>query len=411
MIERNLFDKGLLNDTLNTQNTRVNIEVNKIPKEQFLSNNEETLLEHVFAELSIEPIILYEESKVMETKETKMQVNSHISGTVSIPAVEIVVIIPFSGDPELWKLMPSKYKPLYPDTTNFKVRSPGKDGIGFIDIMMTRRNESDPQEVKQSLEKQLVSIRLNISNQTEQLEEFNKTLRGKIQKAIRERRDRLKAQDGLASFLDIPLKKREGTPEILPIAVKRKLLRPLAQQKGYKPEPGISDEDYDHILNVIRNEGRTFEATPKTYAVHNEEELRDILLAHLNGHYEGNATGETFRKTGKTDIRIEDDNRAAFVAECKIWRGAKEIDEAVYQLLSYLTWRDCKAAVIVFNKNIAGFTEILSKFPETMKQHSCFVREISKPGNGEWRFSFHSNEDNARMIIIHAFLFNLYVKS
>jgi hypothetical protein len=40
-------------------------------------------------------------------------------------------------------------------------------------------------------------------------------------------------------------------------------------------------------VNVIRHEGRSFEATPGTFVKHDEEELRDIILAHLNGHYEG----------------------------------------------------------------------------------------------------------------------------
>lgn len=79
-----------------------------------------------------------------------------------------------------------------------------------------------------------------------------------------------------------------------------------------------------------------------------EEDLRNTLLAMLNATYKGNATGETFRRKGKTDICIEMENRAAFVAECKIWKGAKALTNAVRQLNGYLTWRDCKTALIVF---------------------------------------------------------------
>ena len=35
----------------------------------------------------------------------------------------------------------------------------------------------------------------------------------------------------------------------------------------------------------------------------NEEEIRNFFLIQLNGHYQGNATGETFNGVGKTDIR------------------------------------------------------------------------------------------------------------
>jgi len=133
------------------------------------------------------------------------------------------------------------------------------------------------------------------------------------------------------------------------------------------------------------------------------------MLAHLNGHYQGGATGETFRLSGKTDIRIEDNNRAAFVAECKVWRGAKELGTAVDQLLSYLTWRDCKAAIIVFNKNNAKFTEILTKIPEVLRSHPKFKKDFGQKTEGEWRFVMTSLEDELRQIIVTVFAFNVYV--
>ena len=194
-----------------------------------------------------------------------------------------------------------------------------------------------------------------------------------------------------------------------PLPVKRRLVKPLPAPDIRPPEPGIRDEDYAFILNVIRHEGRTFETTPGTFAVHGEEELRDIILAHLNGHFQGDATGETFRKSGKTDIRIEDANRAAFVGECKIWRGAKELMEAVDQLLGYLTWRDSKAALILFNKDIAGFSAIQEKIPGVIQKHPKHVREGNPEQAGEWRFVCRSAEDDQRHVIIHVFLFNLFV--
>jgi hypothetical protein len=160
---------------------------------------------------------------------------------------------------------------------------------------------------------------------------------------------------------------------------------------------------------VIRHEGRTFETTPKTYAVHDEEELRDILLAHLNGHYQGDASAETFRRSGKTDIRIEDNSRAAFVAECKIWKGPKELSQAIGQLLGYLTWRDCKAALIVFNKHNAKFSAVLESIPSIFESHEKF-RGAQPPHNGgEWQFRMSSHEDEGRVVRVHVFVFNLYV--
>jgi hypothetical protein len=109
-------------------------------------------------------------------------------------------------------------------------------------------------------------------------------------------------------------------------------------------------------------------------------------------------------------VRIEDNNRAAFVAECKVWRGPKELTDAVGQLLSYLTWRDCKAAIVVFNKHNAGFSELLQKVPETLAAHPRVRKALGQRADGEWRFVFASAEDEAREVVVHVFLFNLYVK-
>lgn len=197
-----------------------------------------------------------------------------------------------------------------------------------------------------------------------------------------------------------------------PVKIARKLVRPLPPppKSGYKPEPGITDEDYSHILSVIRHEGRTFETTPKTFSVHDEEALRDILLAHLNGHYQGDATGEAFRRSGKTDIRIEDNNRAAFVAECKVWKGQKELAQAIDQLLGYLTWRDCKAAIVIFNKHNAKFSGVLEAIPGAFAGHGLYKHRVDINQAGEWEFDMASREDEGRRVRVHVFAFNLFTR-
>ena len=94
------------------------------------------------------------------------------------------------------------------------------------------------------------------------------------------------------------------------------------------------------------------------------------MLAHLNGHFEGAAAGERFRKKGKTDICIEHDNRAAFVAECKLWKGQKALLAAIDQLLSYLTWRDTRTALIVWNIANKDFSKLQGEMPGLLQTHS-----------------------------------------
>ena len=186
---------------------------------------------------------------------------------------------------------------------------------------------------------------------------------------------------------------------------------PVVPKTGLAPEPGITGETYEHVLHFIRHQGRTFERTPGTYALHDEEGLRNIILAQLNGHFEGAAMGEAFRRSGKTDICIETDSRAAFVGECKLWIGPASLTGALDQLLGYLTWRDSKASVIVFNTRNRNFSKILPAISDAIRGHALFVRDLPCEETGEWRVLMRSAEDEGRRVTVHIFLFDLYEDS
>lgn len=409
-----LFYEGDLDATLRSHQSSISSRIDSIPRDQFLNTSIEELTQHILSALLVEPLTLYEDRAEMEQRETKIDVSGWRDrnpfgdrGPINVAGIEVVVTIPYSGDQSLWKLRPNQWQSIFP---HGDVRGPGRDGVGALQILLSQPADESPERFKSRLDEDIKSIRFYVEAQRRQIEQFNAGLTGPINATIAARRERLKRNEGIQDLLGIPLKQKEGVPQVEPIKITRKLVRPLPPppKAGYQAEPGITDEDYRHILSVIRHEGRTFEATPKTYAVHDEEELRDILLAHLNGHYQGAATGEAFRRNGKTDIRIEDQNRAAFVAECKVWRGAKELSSAIDQLLGYLTWRDCKAALIVFNKNNAKFTELLGRIPETVQAHEKFRQALSKGQDGEWEFLMTSREDDARQVRVHVFVFNIY---
>lgn len=412
-----LFFKGDLADTLRHRLGQIPANVDLIPKDQLLATPEDDIVDHIYSSIKIKSIVLHEDSKEMEQCETKIDVSGYRDrnpfgdrGPIYVPGVKVVVSIPYTGDTSLWNLRPNRSQSGFP-FPRADIRQPNRDGIGYLDIVIELPVDEQREKFRQHLDDELKIIRFYLDSQKSQVELFNSTAPEDILRAIQARKERLKTHEGIADLLGIPLKRRGNAPPIEPIQIKRKLVKPLPSppKSGFKPEPGIIDQDFEHILAVIRHEGRSFETTPKTYAVHDEEELRDILIAHLNGHYEGGATGETFRRSGKTDIRIEDQERAAFVAECKVWRGHKELLEAVDQLLSYLTWRDCKATIIVFNKHNAKFTELLTKVPETIRSHPRFKKELGQQKEGEWRFILTSFEDELRQVIVNVFIFNLFV--
>ena len=121
-------------------------------------------------------------------------------------------------------------------------------------------------------------------------------------------------------------------------------------KEKFAPEPALDQREYEHILGVLRSMALVIERSPGSFASLDEEAIRTHFLLQLNGHYEGLATGETFNSSGKTDILIRADNKNVFIAECKFWRGPKSFSDSIDQLFRYLSWRDSKCALLIFNQ-------------------------------------------------------------
>ena len=137
-----------------------------------------------------------------------------------------------------------------------------------------------------------------------------------------------------------------------------------------------------------------------------EETIRDVLLVSLNGQYEWSVTGETFNCQGKTDILIRAKGKNIFIAECKFWKGPKAMHTAICQLLGYLTWRDTKAALLIFSKS-KGFSKVLSKVVDAIPKHPNFKRELQKVSETHYRFLFRQKNDPSRQLYLAVQVFNI----
>jgi hypothetical protein len=137
-----------------------------------------------------------------------------------------------------------------------------------------------------------------------------------------------------------------------------------------------------------------------------EEHLRDHFLVQLNGHFEGNATGETFNKSGKTNIIIRAEGRSIFIAECKFWGGEKLFLDTIDQLLGYLTWRDTKTALVIFNRN-KSFSAVVTKARESIKAHPNCKRGSDAEADTVGRYVFMQKDDPARETIVTLMLFDV----
>jgi hypothetical protein len=100
------------------------------------------------------------------------------------------------------------------------------------------------------------------------------------------------------------------------------------------------------------------------------------------------------------------DNRNVFVAECKFWRGPKSFTEAVDQLLGYLSWRDSKSALLIFNPT-KDSTAVRAKMHEAMVARTEYRKTVIHDSSGDSRYVFVKASDPGREILINTMLFDV----
>jgi len=239
---------------------------------------------------------------------------------------------------------------------------------------------------------------------------FNSCVRAKAVQKYNSRKDKILKTNGLMSALNIPLKMRDDIPKTFSISsptIREKInVKPIVTEKGYTPDPTLDSTAYNNILRTINDMGKVFERLPSTYKGKDEESLRDHIIMHLEPLYEGTVTGETFNKSGKTDILIRYESTNVFVAECKFWKGGKVYLGAISQLLNYLTWRDSKAAVIMFVTN-KDFSSVVSIIKEVTKTHDNYLGYVNNTDETWFNYRFHINEDKNREVKLAVMLYHI----
>ena len=148
------------------------------------------------------------------------------------------------------------------------------------------------------------------------------------------------------------------------------------------------------------------ERSPKAFYNLDEEGLRTHFLVQLNGHYEGQATGETFNFHGKTDILVRSGDRNIFIAECKFWGGPAKLTDTIEQLLGYLSWRVSKTAILVFNRN-RNFSNVLAAIPQTVMAHPNSRLDDGKRGETGFRYRFRHKDDPAKLLHLTVLAFDV----
>lgn len=266
----------------------------------------------------------------------------------------------------------------------------------------------DRQTLKKRIDQDVEALSSGVARQAEDVLQHNERMGAVVRSSLeRKRENALTAIDAVAS-LGIPMKKRSEPATYVAPTERRKFPKSLPDVTDgpFEPEPTLHQEEYEHILRVLRSMSLVIERNPSSFARLKEELIRDLFLVQLNGHYEGTATGETFNASGKTDILIRVKDRNIFIAECKFWNGPKVFDRAISQLLDYLSWRDSKSAIMVFNRT-RNSSAVRAKMHEVVSARKEHRKTEKHSGEGDSRYILVKESDRGREIVLTTMLFDM----
>lgn len=403
------FRKYDLTQSLYAIPEKVRARVDEFTDAELMANDVDILCRNLYAEFRIEPVVIDDATMpkpvVLRGKIEKYLDHIHYfegGRTIIVDGITLSFAFPFSGEKQLFECRGSTFTfSPYPAISIqngcviFKY-SYDEDAIkraGWHDSVISRV-KGDLSEIKQGL-----------SYVNSDAEKLNQQLPGQIRSAILAKKSRIEALYKAAESFDVSVGANEVAQRI--ISVPKRKIYPIAHTyNSATPEYSISAENYAEILKVIKHTAMTWERTPNSYRHMGEEDLRNVLLASLNGLFLGKANGEAFRKDGKTDICIEAEDRTAFIAECKMWTGEGEVHKAFDQLDSYSTWRDCKAALIYFVDR-KDFLAIAGKMLTVLQEQKDLqgVRELNR---NEFVCRMLSTRTPGHVINVRVLLFNLH---
>lgn len=395
---------------MDKQRVKLQQKIDKFTNEEILANDLEILADNMYQEFYISPVVI-ESENLSKRKVNQTQITRAVDpffrsvyerDTVQLDGMSFDFYYHYTGDDMLFRCQASTFSMGgYPEIEL-------EEGHVVFSISKTLR-ELEASEAKEKImseiEHNVNSVRKGIEYCNSDIKNFNTSLKGHALRLLEEKRKKVQAYYSVAAMFEVPVTRNDFSSTH--ISVKRKI-SPISHSYNQEPYYCLKDEDYKDILDAIKHTASTYERTPASYKGMHEEDLRNALLATLNAMYQGGVMGEAFRNKGKTDIAIERESRAAFVAECKMWNGPKEILPAIEQLDGYLTWRDCKAALIYFVRR-KDFLKVLNSAKETITSFEN-VRSIEEVDKNEFACTITSNTNPGQLTKVRVMLFNLYAE-
>ncbi len=401
-----VFGERELRDFLEASKVNVAHSIESEKDDYILNVNEDDYVAHKISEATVENLEIHVDNIYASSSEQMIPAERfprgfHVYSGKSYKKDVIKFHVPISGNIQLLNCIPS--------TRIMWSMEIEVNRNEFCFEIINFRDNAD--EIVRRKDENIRSILQQYENVKTEVERANSCLEQYVRNAFNSRKQRIQKSSGVLASLGVPVKKLSAPPETfsVPTPQKRKktiLNKPSVKEAGFTPEPSLDQTTYIDILKLIHDVGKEFERLPSLYAGKEEEHLRDHFLMMLEPNFEGSATGETFNKTGKTDILLRHEGSNVFIGECKFWKGEKSFLSTIDQLLGYLTWRDSKAAVIMFVPN-KDFSSVIDTAKEASPKHSNFLKYVDEKDETWFDYEFHLDGDRNRVVKLAVMLYHI----
>ncbi|MDA0245280.1 MAG: hypothetical protein OT477_17835 [Chloroflexi bacterium] len=400
-----LFEETDLHDYLAQGKGRVQQSIAEENEDYLLSINEQDYFDYQVSKAYITPLEIHEDKIYKTPRNEIVPVYKFTSYKNPVERTQLIiqVHIPVSGDSYLLTCRPN---PKWPSGNPIEVHLATNEF--YFEI---RNTKDDPNLIEQEIKKILEDIMNKFSFLENQVNQHNENLKKEISETIKSRKNQILKNKNILASISIPFKQITNVPETfsIPLPEARKKIvikKPETKETLFVPEPTLSNDQYTQLLSHIHDMGRHFEKYPKTYNSLKEENLRNLILLILESHFVGSVTGETFNKTGKTDILLQHENKNVFVAECKIWSGKESLLETINQLLGYLTWRESKVSAIFFVRR-QNFSRVLKTVEEGTCLHPNYIEFNGKTDETRLDYTFHFTGDRNKLVKLAILLYHI----
>lgn len=420
----NLFLKGngSVSDYLRKLYGELESEIDSFADEKIVNCDVDEWTEYLTEKYRVEPISFYVDYATRSIQKTQIKRNNpwgHFGDVYGEPQFYMVdgcnidYKVPFSGDDVLLKCTPSTY--IMTSFEIFGFQKPSNTNYGFITIRLSYTNQEMKgfgdnleEKVNSDFRNQFSRFEKMSGYANDDIRSYNENLTSNVQQLLNKRREKADVFFSFSKALKIPLNLNSSSPNLTPIPLKKPHRANLNEPKPHAQEQQfyIDDSDFENIIKIIHLCGTALEESAKTFNQFNEEALRDYIKGMLSSHYENTVTGETFRRVGKTGIQIQREDKAAFIAECKVWHGIKLFSDAIEQLFCYATWKDTKLSLIIFNKENKNFAGVQQQIQSWLKENckSC------KQWNSNIWDCVKYREDTGRDVRLAVALYDISIK-